>query len=149
MMVESWDKVARENFKEAELLIDKLTFFINESNFNKKMVSFAEFGIKKAYIKYKVEKYQEALSLFEKTFLDIEESNKISEVDKVYLQRWIYSSANICLGFVQLEKKDRSLKFEHIKPVDLPSIPLEKVSKKWKQNFPSRDHPDWDKYGAK
>ncbi len=96
----------------------------------------AESALLKGFLLYALNRDDEAVrSLIEAQKL-VEASQKYSDDDKEYLK--CYASV---WGGEAAKKLDRKV----LKPfaVDFERVPLSKVKKHLKRNFPLRDHPNW------
>ncbi len=129
----AWDLFAQGQFKEAEFEFEKGEHFL-------KMLPY-EFKIIKGQIKFALSKYEESNRIYRSAWFEINEDKQLSLADKLYLKEYIFSALKIYDDYLGFDLKD----IEYISPSD---VPLKSVSKVWKRRFPSRDHPDWHKYGC-
>ena len=141
----AWYNIPRGKIHEAEILFNKGEELLRSTPF--KGLPLIEFKIMKGYIKFQIDKHKESLDIFEDVFVDIEKDNELSESDKKYLKAYIFGIAEISEKYLMMETNN-NFKLKNISPLKISEVPLDKVSKEWKHRFPSRDHPDWDKYGV-
>jgi len=128
---EAWDLVLLGKNEEAELVFEQGEVFLRQLPY--------EFKIMKGQIKFNLRKRDECSELFIKSFDEIDSDNNLSTADKLYLKEYISSAIKIYDDFFGTD-------FPRSKLVSTTEVPLQKVSEVWKRRFPSRNHPDWDKY---
>ena len=99
-----------------------------------------EFKLMKAEIKFQSDKKEEAEVLFKSLWYEIEQDETFSNEDILYLKSRLSRKLRIYNEVLGIE-------LGNIELVKIEMVDLSKVDKFLLKRFPSRDHPDWDKYG--
>ena len=79
------------------------------------------------------------MELYKQGWKAVDEDSKLSKEDVLYLKSYMS-------GCFEVYKEFFDIDLQNIELIPIESIDLQKVSKHWIKRFPSRDHPDWDKY---
>lgn len=127
----AWDLLARKKIEKAEKQIQIGEKFIKKLPY--------EYLMMKGHIKFHTNKDLECIALAENAWKALDEDNKLSQEDSLYLKSYISTWLEIYKEFFDID-------LQNIELIPIESIDLQKVSKHWIKRFPSRDHPDWYKY---
>jgi len=127
----AWKLVAEKRFVDAEKLFEKGEKYIKSLPY--------EYKIIKGRIKFNLNKRKECIFLLKEAWEELEKDNMISLEEKLYLKEYISDAFKVYDKFFSYDKGN-------VKFIDIKNIDLSKVHQRIRKTFPSRNHPDWNKY---
>lgn len=130
---EAWDLFARNKPEEAEKRFEKAETYIKTLPY--------EYKIMKGTIKSWLDKHNEAVSLYESAWNEINSDLQLPVEDNLYLKLYMFHA-------LEVYKNTLDKNLDWVTPVTGNDVPLKNVSTKWKRRFPYREHPDWERYGV-